>query len=206
MTECGPLIAYSPWKTNRARSVGTPVDRMEVRIDSSDPVNVVGEILVRGVHVMKGYYKNPQATAEAIDNDGWLHTGDLGLMDGQGFVYIKGRSKNMILGPSGQNIYPEEIESKLDNQELVMESLVMERDNQITALVYPDFDRVFAEKMTETDLERHFQLVMQRVNNELPVYSKIGRIEIYPEEFEKTPTRKIKRFLYTIPAAGTRPK
>ncbi|HDP94399.1 MAG TPA: long-chain fatty acid--CoA ligase [Candidatus Aminicenantes bacterium] len=206
MTECGPLIAYSPWKSIRARSVGTPVDRMEVRIDSADPAGVVGEIMVRGVHVMKGYYKNPQATAEALDEHGWLHTGDLGLMDKEGFVYIKGRSKNMILGSSGQNIYPEEIESKLDNQEFVMESLVMERENQISALVYPDFDRVYAAGMTETDLERHFQLVKQRVNHELPAYSKIARIEVYPEEFEKTPTRKIKRFLYTIPAAGTRPK
>ncbi len=202
MTECGPLISYSSWKTIRARSVGTPVDRMQVRIDSPDPAHTVGEILVKGVNVMKGYYKNPQATAEAIDADGWLHTGDLGLLDEDGFITIKGRSKNMILGPSGQNIYPEEIESKLDNQEFVMESLVMERNEQITALVYPDFDRVYAAGMTEKDLETHFQQILKKVNQDLPAYSRIGRIEIYPEEFEKTPTRKIKRFLYTIPAAG----
>jgi len=202
MTECGPLIAYSPWNSTRPRSVGTPVDRMEVRIDSADPAQEVGEILVRGINVMKGYYKNPQATAEAIDKDGWLHTGDLGLRDEAGFIYIKGRSKNMILGPSGQNIYPEEIESKLDNQEYVMESLVLERNGQIMALVYPDFDRVFAEGIKEKELELHLEAARKRLNTKLPAYSKIARIEVYPEEFEKTPTRKIKRFLYTIPAAG----
>jgi len=178
------------------------VDRMEVRIDSADPAQEVGEILVRGINVMKGYYKNPQATAEAIDKDGWLHTGDLGLRDEAGFIYIKGRSKNMILGPSGQNIYPEEIESKLDNQEYVMESLVLERNGQIMALVYPDFDRVFAEGIKEKELELHLEAARKRLNTKLPAYSKIARIEVYPEEFEKTPTRKIKRFLYTIPAAG----
>lgn len=202
MTECGPLIAYSSWRTIRPRSVGTPVDRLEVRIDSPDPTRQVGEILVRGINVMKGYYKNPQATDEAIDKEGWLHTGDLGLKDGDGFIYIKGRSKNMILGASGQNIYPEEIESKLNNQDLVMESLVLERNGQITALIYPDFDKVYAAGMKEADLEKHLQNVLRLVNKELPAFSKVGHIEVYPEEFDKTPTSKIKRFLYTIPAAG----
>jgi len=205
MTECGPLISYSSWKTTRARSVGQPVDRLEVRIDSPDPAETVGEILVRGINVMKGYYKNPQATRAAIDSEGWLHTGDLGLRDADGFVYIKGRSKDMILGPSGQNIYPEEIENKLNNMDYVMESLVMERNNQLTALVYPDFDRVYADGMKEEELKSHLEKVRGELNTVLPTYSRVARIEIYPEEFEKTPTRKIKRFLYTIPASGTGP-
>ncbi len=204
MTECGPLIGYSSWKTIKPGSVGRPVDRMEVRIDSDHPARDVGEILVRGTNLMKGYYKNPRATADAIDNEGWLHTGDLGLKDEDGFIYIKGRSKDMILGASGQNIYPEEVESKLNNREYVMESLVLDHSGKLTGLVFPDFEKVHSQGMSETDLDKHMEKMRVSLNAELPAYSRLARIEVYPEEFEKTPTRKIKRFLYTIPAAGKR--
>ncbi len=202
MTECGPLISYSSWNTTKLRSVGRPVDRMEIKIDSHEPSEIPGEILVRGVNVMKGYYKNPEQTSAAIDKNGWLHTGDLGLIDNDGFVFIKGRTKDMILGPSGQNIYPEEIESKLNNLDYVTESLVIERNNKINALVYPDFDRVHSENLKEDELKKHMEEILKQLNSILPAYSRVGKIEIYPEEFEKTPTKKIKRFLYTIAASG----
>jgi len=198
MTEFGPLISYAPWKTTRLGSVGQIVDDMEVKIDSSDPQRIVGEILVRGEHIMDGYYKNKQATEETIDKDGWLHTGDLGLIDKDNFIYIKGRSKNMILGPSGQNIYPEEIEARLNNMPYVSESLVLEKNGQLVALIYPDMEMVDAEKLSEANLHNIMEQNRKSLNSQLSAYLNISRFEIYPEEFEKTPTKKIKRFLYSI--------
>jgi long-chain acyl-CoA synthetase len=199
MTECGPLISYSPWKQTRIFSVGRPVDTLDVKIDSPDPRKVAGEILVRGEHVMNGYYKNEEATKGAIDKDGWLHTGDLGLIDGDNFVFIKGRCKDMMLGPSGQNIYPEEIESKINNLPYVQESLVVEKEKKLFALIYPDFESVDAGGVTEAQLQEILEKNRDIVNKELPAFSKIAKFEIYPEEFEKTPTKKIKRYLYTMP-------
>lgn len=199
MTECGPLISYSGWKHHRMAGVGRPVDTLEVRIDSTDPSNIPGEILVRGVNVMSGYYKNPDATAAAIDAEGWLHTGDLGVMDADGFIFIRGRSKTMFLGPSGHNIYPEEIEAKLNSLPFVGESLVLERGGKLFALVYPDLERVDATKLHERDLVARMEKNRLALNRELPSYVSISRIDVYSEEFQKTPTKKIKRFLY----AGT---
>ncbi len=199
MTECGPLISYSGWKHHRTAGVGRPVDTLEVRIDSADPSKIPGEILVRGVNVMSGYYKNPDATAAAIDPEGWLHTGDLGVIDADGFIFIRGRSKTMFLGPSGHNIYPEEIEAKLNSLPFVGESLVLERNGKLFALVYPDLERVDAMKLHERDLVARMEKNRLAVNRELPPYASISRIDVYSEEFQKTPTKKIKRFLY----AGT---
>ncbi|MDZ7315039.1 MAG: AMP-binding protein [candidate division KSB1 bacterium] len=198
MTECGPLISYASWRENKPFSVGRVVDTLEIKIDSPDPHNIVGEILVRGENVMLGYYKNPQATKEAIDGEGWLHTGDLGIIDKDGFIYIKGRSKNMILGPSGQNIYPEEIEDKLNNMPFVSESLIIEKNNRLTALVYPDYEAADAAGLNEEQLKAKMEENRIALNKMLPSYSPITRIDLYPEEFEKTPTRKIKRYLYNV--------
>jgi long-chain acyl-CoA synthetase len=198
MTECGPLISYSNWKITRTFSVGRPVDGMEVRIASPDPVKVVGEILTRGTNVFHGYYKNPETTAETIDQDGWLHTGDLGVMDQDGFVYIKGRCKNMILGSSGQNIYPEEIEAKLNNLPYVGESLLVESEGKLIALVYPDLELVDQQGLQENELKALMEKNRQSLNADLPAFSRITRIDLYPEEFEKTATKKIKRFLYSL--------
>lgn len=197
MTECGPIICYEDWKKFRLGSCGKAAPRMEVRIDSADPEHEVGEILTRGDNVMLGYYKNPEATAQAIDKEGWLHTGDLGIMDAEGNLFIKGRSKNMLLGPSGQNIYPEEIEEKLNNLPYVSESIVIQqKDNKLAALVYPDFDEVNAHELADKDIENAMEQNRLTLNSELPAYSQIARIKIYPEEFEKTPKKSIKRFLY----------
>jgi len=200
MTECGPLISYTSFPKNKKHSVGQLMDTLEVRIDSSvtQTDDGSGEIQVKGENVMLGYYKNEEATKSAIEENGWLHTGDIGALDSDGFIYIKGRHKDMLLGPSGQNIYPEEIEDKLDNMPFVEESLVVEKDKQIVALVYPNMEAVDAEKLSEKDLQEKMEANRQLLNQQLPVYSKIVRIELYPEEFEKTPTKKIKRFLYTI--------
>lgn len=196
MTECGPAISYDDWHTFKAGSCGKPVDRMEVCINSSDPENTVGEILVRGMNVMNGYYKNPQATHEAIDPQGWLHTGDLGILDKDGYLFIKGRSKNMILGPSGQNIYPEELEDRLNALPYVSESLVIERDGKLTALVYPDYEQVKKDKITEEGLKKLMDDNRKLANTMLPTYSQIARLKIRETEFEKTPKRSIKRYLY----------
>ena len=197
MTECGPIICYEDWKKFRLGSCGKAAPRMEVRIDSADPEHEVGEILTRGDNVMLGYYKNPEATAQAIDKEGWLHTGDLGIMDAEGNLFIKGRSKNMLLGPSGQNIYPEEIEEKLNNLPYVSESIVIQqKDNKLAALVYPDFDEVNAHELADKNIENAMEQNRLTLNSELPAYSQIARIKIYPEEFEKTPKKSIKRFLY----------
>ena len=197
MTECGPIICYEDWHRFKPGSCGKAAPRMEVKIDSPDPANIVGEIITRGDNVMLGYYKNPEATAQAIDKDGWLHTGDLGIMDEYGNITIKGRSKNMLLGPSGQNIYPEEIEDKLNNLPFVCESIVIQQeDHKLAALIYPDFDEAYAHGMSSSDIEKAMEENRVALNAELPAYSQIARVKIYPEEFEKTPKKSIKRFLY----------
>ncbi|MDY3268182.1 MAG: AMP-binding protein [Phocaeicola sp.] len=197
MTECGPIICYEDWKRFKPGSCGKAAPRMEVKIDSPDPENIVGEILTRGDNVMLGYYKNQEATAQVLDKDGWLHTGDLGIMDAQGNITIKGRSKNMLLGPSGQNIYPEEIEDKLNNMPYVCESIVIQQqDHKLLALIYPDFDEAYANGMSPEDIEKAMETNRTLLNSELPAYSQISRVKIYPEEFEKTPKKSIKRFLY----------
>jgi long-chain acyl-CoA synthetase len=196
MTECGPLISYAPHTEMRVSSCGRIVDHMELMIDSNDPYNEAGEILVRGYHVMKGYYKNPEATKEAIDDDGWLHTGDLGLIDKDGFIYIKGRSKNMLLGPSGQNIYPEEIESILNTRAYVGETVVIEKSGKLIALVYPDFDHMKLMKTDYAGLEKILDKYRKQTNEHLPPYMQVSRIVVHKDEFEKTPKQSIKRFLY----------
>ncbi len=197
MTECGPLISYAGWRENRFNSAGRCVDQLEMRIDSPDPENVVGEILVRGENVMKGYYKNDKATREILDKDGWLHTGDLGTMDSDGFLYIKGRSKSMILGASGQNIYPEEIEARINAFPLVQECLVVDRKEGLVALIYPDMEMVDAKKMKEHSLEAVMEVYCKTLNQEVPNYMQVKRFQIVSSEFEKTPKRSIKRFLYS---------
>ncbi len=197
MTECGPLISYDGWQTNKAFAVGKVIDALEIKIDSVDPENIVGEIMVRGENVMLGYYKNEEATRETIDENGWLHTGDLGLIDKDGYVFIKGRSKNMLLGPSGQNIYPEEIEAMLNNMPLVSESVVVHKDDKLIALVYPDYELVDAAQISEVKLMERMEENRKDLNAKMPSYAAIAKIEIFPEEFEKTPTKKIKRFLYS---------
>lgn len=196
MTECGPGISFDEWMTFRQGSCGKVVDRLELKIDSSDQRRIVGEILVRGANVMKGYYNNPEATRAAVDEEGWLHTGDLGIIDADGYLYIKGRSKNMILGPSGQNIYPEEIEDKLNVMPYVAESLVVEREGKLVALIYPDFEAARAAKLSDDALTKQLEQNRKLLNEVLPGYSQITRIRIRQEEFEKTPKRSIKRYLY----------
>ena len=197
MTECGPLISYASWRETRFNSSGRCVDQLEMRIDSPDPENVVGEIMVRGENVMKGYYKNQKATQEILNKDGWMHTGDLGTMDSDGFLYIKGRSKSMILGPSGQNIYPEEIEARINAFPLVQESIVVDRKEGMVALIYPDMEMVDARKMKEHSLEAIMETYCKQLNRETPNYMQITRFQVVSTEFEKTPKRSIKRFLYS---------
>jgi len=196
MTECGPLISYEAWNKIMPSSAGRIVDRMEVRIDSEDQFNVVGEIQVKGENVMLGYFKNEEATKETFTEDGWLKTGDLGIIDKNDFIYIRGRSKNMILGPSGQNIYPEEIEAKISNQNFVAECVVAEREGKLVALVFPDFEAMKLEKIVETDLSEIMENNRKKVNSELPKYEQVSKIELVKEEFEKTPKKNIKRFKY----------
>ena len=197
MTECAPIISYEDWEKFKAGSCGKPAPRMEVQILSRDPQNVPGEIVTRGDNVMLGYYKNQEATDEVIDADGWMHTGDLGVMDTEGNITIKGRSKNMLLGPSGQNIYPEEIEDKLNNLPYVNESIVIQAlDGKLAALVYPDFDAAFANGMTEKQVEEQMEANRVALNAQIAAYEQIARVKIYHEEFEKTPKKSIKRFLY----------
>lgn len=169
---------------------------MEIKIESSDPENIPGEIICRGSNVMLGYYKNEEATRQVLTNDGWLHTGDLALMDDEGNITIKGRSKNLLLGASGQNIYPEEIEDKLNNLPYVAESIIVQQNEKLVGLVYPDFDDAFAHGLNNDDLERIMEENRVALNEMLPSYSQIAKMKIYPEEFEKTPKRSIKRFLY----------
>jgi long-chain acyl-CoA synthetase len=196
MTECGPLICYEDWKRFKPGSCGKAIRRMEVKILSPDPANTVGEIVCKGSNVMLGYYKNEDATAEVLDEDGWLHTGDLGVMDKEGNVTIKGRSKNLLLGANGQNIYPEEIEDKLNNMPYVAESIVVQQNDKLVGLVYPDFDDAFAHGLKAEDMERIMEENRVALNSMLPIYSQLSKMKVYPEEFEKTPKKSIKRFLY----------
>ena len=197
MTECAPLICYEDWKKFKPGSCGKAVTNMEVKVLSADPANIPGEIICRGDNVMLGYYKNEEATNEVIDADGWMHTGDLGVIDEEGNVTIKGRSKNMLLGPSGQNIYPEEIEDKLNNMPYVNESIVIQAlDGKLAALIYPDFELAFANGMTEKQVEEQMEANRVAVNTQIAAYEQIARVKIYHEEFEKTPKKSIKRFLY----------
>jgi len=196
MTECAPIITYAPWNNTRLYSCGKAAPGMKIKIDSSDPEKIPGEILCKGDNVMLGYYKNPDATDAVMQKDGWLRTGDMGVIDSDGYLYIRGRSKSMILGPSGQNIYPEEIESIINNLPYVVESLVIEDKGALTALIYPDFEQAEADGLTESQLEKKIEELRYSANEELPNYCKIQSIKIFPEEFEKTPKRSIKRFLY----------
>jgi long-chain acyl-CoA synthetase len=193
MTECGPLLAYSRWDKFKERSCGRVVDRMELTIDSLEPTKQVGEILVKGDNLLLGYYKNPEATSAIFTSDGWMRTGDLGILDKQGNVFIKGRNKSMILGPSGQNIYPEEIEDKVNNMPYVIESVLVSRNEKLVALVYADTKAIAAdgkEAAAEMETMRH------HVNRLLPRFCQISQVELVSEEFEKTPKRSIKRYLY----------
>lgn len=196
MTECAPLISYAPHDKAREGSCGKIVDRMEVRVESPSPAEIPGVIWVRGDNVMKGYYKNEEATAEVFDKDGWMCTGDIGCVDEDNYIYLRGRDKNMILGPSGQNIYPEEIEQKLNNMPYVGESVVIDEGGKLIALVYPDMDNVIHQKISPEEIEKVMADNLVQLNKELPGYSQVGRVEIMSEEFEKTPKRSIKRYLY----------
>ena len=192
-TECAPIISYADYKTFVPGSCGRPVVHMEVKIDSHDPENVPGEILARGLNVMLGYYKNEEATQNTLDKEGWYHTGDLGTMDAEGNIFIKGRSKNMLLSSNGQNIYPEEIEDQLNSLPMVMESVVVQRGDKLAALVHPDFEEAKTMGLSTDDLQKLMEENRTTINAELPAYSKI---EIHEDEFEKTPKKSIKRYLY----------
>jgi len=195
-TECAPIIGYEDWHRFAPGSCGKAAYHMNVEINSPDPRHIPGEILARGLNVMLGYYKNDDATRETIDKEGWYHTGDLGTMDEYGNIYINGRSKNMLLGPNGQNIYPEEIEDKLNSMTLVVESLVIQRDNKLVALVYPDYEEAKNMKFSDDDIRNVMEQNRNGLNQMIPAYEKIAEIEIREEEFEKTPKRSIKRYLY----------
>lgn len=195
-TECAPLISYSDYHEFVPGSCGTAVDHMEVKILSRDPQNIAGEIVTRGTNVMLGYYKNEEATREALDEDGWYHTGDLGTMSADGHVFIRGRIKNMLLGASGQNIYPEEIEDKLSSMAFVSECIVIQRSDKLVALVYPDFDETRSVGFTQDDLQNIMEQNRQELNEQLPAYSRISAIELRETEFQKTPKKSIKRYLY----------
>ena len=195
-TECAPIICYRDFHTFAPGSCGQAALHQQVKIVSPDPQSIPGEILTKGPNVMLGYYKNPEATEETIDRDGWYHTGDLGTMDADGNVYINGRSKNMLLGPNGQNIYPEEIEDKLNSMTMVVESIVVQRDNKLVALVHPDMDEAKNMGFSEEDLKNIMEQNRNGLNELIPAYEKISEIEIHEEEFEKTPKKSIKRYLY----------
>ena len=196
MTECAPIITYSDWKTEKLHSCGEIVPNMEMKVDSLDPQNIPGELLVRGANVFLGYYKNPEATAEVLDAEGWLHTGDMGVIDADGSLFLRGRSKCMILGPSGQNIYPEEIEAALETRPYFMETLVIEEDGGLTALVYPDFPQGAKDGMNQDAFIKYIESTLPEVNKDLPNYARLRKIEVMSEAFERTPKKSIKRYLY----------
>ncbi len=196
MTECGPLIAYCPWDVTVLGASGRAVTELEVKIDSSDPQNEIGEIIMRGSHVMLGYYKDDEETKKVIDDEGWFHSGDLGTIDGQGNIHIKGRKKTMLLSGAGKNIYPDEIESIIDNMWFVMESLVVMRGARLVALVVPDKDALKNHEVKKDALKKLFDDNLEKLNNLLPKYMKVSEFELREEEFEKTPKRSVKRFLY----------
>ncbi len=197
-TECAPIITYADWHSFIPTSCGKSVVHMEVKIDSPDPQNIPGEILARGTNVMLGYYKNEEATRQALDSEGWYHTGDLALMDAEGNVFIKGRSKNMLLGSSGQNIYPEEIEDKLNSMAMVVESLVVQDGDKLVGLVFPDYEEAKEMGLSNDDIVNVMEQNRQELNAALPAYSKLSSIVLQKEEFEKTPKKSIKRYLYKL--------
>jgi len=197
MTECGPLISYTSWDTTELGASGKAVDTLEVKIDSPDPGKQIGEIILRGENVMLGYYKNEKATREMIDDKGWMHTGDLGLIDKNGNIFIKGRSKTMLLGPSGKNIFPEEIEAVINNMDYISESLVMMEDNKLIGLIYPDFDMLKSHNIPEDKISEILEETRKTVNDKIPEFMQVSKYRVHPEEFVKTPKRSIKRFLYT---------
>lgn len=196
MTECAPIIGYADWKDTKLYSCGKAAMNMSICIDSSDPKNIPGEVLVKGPNVFLGYYKNEEATAEVMDKDGWFHTGDMGFMDDEGFLFLKGRSKCMILGPSGQNIYPEEIEGVLNNVTYVVDSLVIEDHGILVSLIYPDYHQAELDGLSKSELEAKLQEALPEINKQIPNYAKITKMEFMPEDFERTPKRSIKRYLY----------
>ena len=197
MTECAPLISYTPWREFTPHSSGRVLPNfMECRIDSPDPENIPGEIIVRGEHVMKGYYKNPEATQQVLENNGWLHTGDMGTLSADGTISIRGRSKTMILSANGQNIYPEEIEAKLNNMIYVAESLVVQRDGKLVALVYPDYEAMDSHQLTQDQMPEAMEEIRKSLNKLVGSYEQVSKIELIPTEFERTPKRSIKRYLY----------
>ncbi|MCK9206865.1 MAG: AMP-binding protein [Salinivirgaceae bacterium] len=197
MTECAPIISYAPWHSAQKFSCGYPIRQCTVKIDSPDPESVEGEILVKGTQVMMGYYKNPTATKESFDDEGWLKTGDLGVMNKKGYITIKGRSKNMILGASGQNIYPEEIEARINSLPYVMESLVIEKEGRLHALIVPDLEKAEQDGLNRETVKAHIEKNQKELNQQMPNYMAISRIEMHDEEFIKTPKKSIKRYLYT---------
>ena len=196
LTECGPIVSYAAWNKRPLYSCGKAAPRMTIRIDSTEPLTVPGEIQLKGDNVMLGYYKNPEATEEIFTKDGWLKTGDMGTLDKDGYLFIRGRSKTMFLGPNGQNIYPEEIESSINNMSYVSECLVIMEDGKLVALVYPDFEKAAADGLPDTAMDTTMEAMLAQINLELPKYCQISKVRIVPEEFEKTPKRSIKRFLY----------
>lgn len=196
MTECAPIISYDDWKVEKLYSCGKAAPNMDIRIDSSDPVNVPGEIQVRGANVFLGYFKNEEATNEVLTDDGWFRTGDMGVMDAEGSLFIKGRTKCMILGPSGQNIYPEEVETVINSQPYVIDSLVVEDNGGLTALIYPDFQQGAREGMNQDAFVKYMEGTLVDLNKELPNYAKLKKIEVMSEDFERTPKKSIKRYLY----------
>ncbi|MFA6872950.1 MAG: AMP-binding protein [Bacteroidaceae bacterium] len=196
MTECGPIIGYEGWHDFVSGSCGKAAPRMEIKINNPDPVTQVGEIICKGANMMLGYYRNQEATHAAIDSDGWLHTGDLGLLDEKGNIFIKGRSKNMLLSSNGQNIYPEEIEDKLNALPFVAESVIVQREDRLVALIYPDIEEAAAQGLSQNDVEEKMENNRLSINQEMPSYQQITKVQLMPEEFEKTPKKSIKRFLY----------
>ena len=196
MTECGPLLTYEKWSRLPKGSCGKPIPGCEIRVDSADPENIPGEIQVRGTNVFMGYYRNEEETRKVFTEDGWFCTGDIGVMDKNGYLFLRGRSKCMILGPSGQNIYPEELEAVINNVSYVVESLVIEDNNALTALVYPDYPQGAADGLSRAELVQHLQAELPEINKILPSYAQIRKMEFMPEDFERTPKRSIKRYLY----------
>ena len=196
MTECAPIITYDDWNVEKLYSCGKAAPNLEIRIDSSDPANVPGEILVRGANVFLGYFKNDDATDSVFTADGWFKTGDMGVIDEDGCLFIKGRTKCMILGPSGQNIYPEEVETVINSQPYVVDSLVVEDNGGLTALIYPDFAQGAKDGMNQDVFIKFMEDTLPELNKELPNYAKLKKIEIMSEDFERTPKKSIKRYLY----------
>ena len=196
MTECGPIIGHSPWYETAYMSCGKAADGMELKVLSSDPAHIPGELVCRGQNTMLGYYKNPEATGQIFDNEGWLHTGDMAVINEQGDVFIKGRCKNMLLSASGQNIYPEEIESRLNNLPYVNESLVIMHNDKLVALIYPDLGESMRDGLSDQEMQEKIDNARKELNKELPPYSQITKVMLQNEEFEKTAKKSIKRYLY----------